>query len=102
MSDTYTPGPWRVERNHNGRAFGVSGATARYDTDLVCDLHGNPNRDRDAELIAAAPRLLEACKLMMRQVSEGQVQVFEDLDDGSVSAFDMLEKIIVELEGKCP
>jgi hypothetical protein len=60
---SHTPGPWAIERNHNGRIFGISALSAKHDLDMVCDLpfqSSNVENDANAKLIAAAPELLKA------------------------------------------
>jgi len=66
----YTPGPWKVERNHHGKVFGVSGPTMKCDLDFVCELSEYRNAtpdavERNARLIAAAPDLLAHLKHMI-------------------------------------
>lgn len=66
----HTPGPWFVDRNHNGIVIGVAPLQGRRnDLDMVCDFLGREPGDdpaADAAIIAAAPDLLEACREAIR------------------------------------
>jgi hypothetical protein len=50
----------------------------------------------NARLIAAAPDLLEACQMLMRQIVEGDTVVFEESD----SACDKIEAAIKKATGE--
>lgn len=64
MDSTHTPGPWMAGVPASGRGGGVNVVAAGGAVAMVYD-HikdgGNPSRDADARLIAAAPDLLAAC-----------------------------------------
>jgi len=53
---SYTPGPWRLERDYNGVPEFVFGG----DT-CVCDFGIEAPKPEDARLIAAAPELYQVC-----------------------------------------
>ena len=58
---SHTPGPWRIERRHDGVPFGISAPeTMTSDTDVLVSFGNNPNIESNATLIAAAPDLLAA------------------------------------------
>ncbi len=82
---SHTPGPWRVED-----AGPNSGNVIRFeiqsDAGDICDIEdpaidGNPNAEANAQLIAAAPELLEACKAaeLARQSIERNMSVIKRL-----------------------
>ena len=94
----YTPGPWRIEKEAVSGAFWISGAF--HD---VCDLYSRvngkcekyPNADGDAALIAAAPDLLEACRMALASLKEAdRIGVFQSLVSTST-----LERAISMAEG---
>ena len=73
----HTPGPWKVDWYHNGRSAEITngaqvGKGYRHITNALPLRDGGPCNDKgislqciaDANLIAAAPELLEACKGM--------------------------------------
>lgn len=61
----HTPGPWTVEAEHLGtnRDFVIEAP----EFGIIADIGGGPevNRRANANLIAAAPELLDACELML-------------------------------------
>ena len=66
MPSSYTPGPWEVVTPPRGAAFGVGHKVEwaqgmKYTDTLVCQGSDKSN----ARLIAAAPELLEALKLVV-------------------------------------
>lgn len=65
----HTPGPWSgpYYDNHPGdRGWWVhNGLEGQDEYAVAVTFTGNPNQEADARLIAAAPDLLEACKLLM-------------------------------------
>ena len=72
MTTKHTPGPWEV--NHTGTGIGVDpvcdavNATFRHDNELM-----RIEAEANANLIAAAPDLLEACIQMVFIASAGEV-----------------------------
>ena len=82
MSTQHTPGPWSVTDGHypsfkeiSGPSFKIS--VVMWATDLTEDDYRK--RDADLHLIAAAPELLEALKLAVRQNSHDMVMTGEEL-----------------------
>lgn len=64
----HTPGPWVVDRNHYGTAFGVAPAKGRrHDLDMICDIYKNHHGDTEANtiLISAAPDYYAGVELML-------------------------------------
>lgn len=84
-------GEWRIERRHDGKPFGISSPeTMRDDTDCLCLFgpHIGEHHDTEAHanLIAAAPELLAACKEALadyRKAYDGDE--FEDKENYVVS-----------------
>ena len=114
MSDTtstakHTPGPWKAEKyciwanNHNGSVY-IAGTQTGIDTD---------QQKANARLIAAAPDLLEAAKIVAywelsdSQLTESTRGEFADgVGGGRVNrqdyrkAFDTLRAAIAKAEGR--
>lgn len=88
----HTPGPWEIEKNEkqNFTCF-VQGQ----DTNLICRVYDYPDSP-DTHLIAAAPELLEACKLAVNKLLEWEGN-FTDFNKGTVR-FE-IEKAIAKAEG---
>jgi len=54
----HTPGPWSISTDHNFKSRQV----VSNQDQLICELHyHHKEMDNNAQLIAAAPELLEAC-----------------------------------------
>lgn len=62
MSDStrYTPGPWTIEPRKCGFGFWVMTQDK-----AVCEIMHDDKSEADARLIAAAPELLEALRMVM-------------------------------------
>lgn len=75
----HTPGPWRVERNANNSAFtnGLiirptdTGAHGEWVADVGSQI--DPQRIANANLIAAAPELLQACKAILADIVDAKM-----------------------------
>lgn len=65
MKTKHTPGPWKIE-GQNIIGNEING--------FICTWSG---RKKDANLIAAAPDLLEACKHVLENLSEESEEVWE-------------------------
>lgn len=86
----HTPGPWIVTRQYvvgprdesDSQGFGMVVG--------VADVYGD-NRNQDARLIAAAPDMLEALKLV---ADSGKFSCFDDL------AWDAVNAAIAKAEGR--
>lgn len=63
----YTPGPWRVECGASYAYRVVASTKSRKSVKAVCQVGGffREDREANAQLISAAPDLLEACKAVV-------------------------------------
>jgi len=59
----HTPGPWQANKWAPG--FEVCAPGSHY---TICSLAGYNNEEANAQLIAAAPDLLEACKMALATI----------------------------------
>ena|SRR5436309_2166926 len=67
----HTPGPWTVTQYSSGAEIyarvplkdGTRGEPFLLVAEVASDRHNDPQGNANAHLIAASPRLLEACKL---------------------------------------
>ncbi len=110
----HTPGPWviasgshvcgrwtgmvRIEASEdfhsNGQDYPDGGSTKSY-TNVVCGLSGHSETAiANANLIAAAPDLLAACKAVDELESDGYV-----IPKGHLAAFTAVRKAIAKAEG---
>ena len=73
----HTPGPWSVERSNKHGIIWIDAAESRLGD--ICDLYhitasdqlvAKDNAEANAKLIAAAPDLLEACKMFAEWLHE--------------------------------
>ena len=69
---THTPGPWRIRGKRDGliTVETVATAPAGYGlpvANVLCHSYMQDPSEANAMLIAAAPELLEACKLVLAQ-----------------------------------
>lgn len=72
MNAKHTPGPWRRALSGAANQPGTI-IVAQGDSRYVASVNYRGSVDRtsaDADLIAAAPELLETCKRLMEQISE--------------------------------
>ena len=95
MKDTkeksaHTPGPWVVKHDKNGLPFiGVASDPWTYPGTVA-----TVEQEKDARLIAAAPELLEQCKLFEKVLSELVVMGEADIEDR-----DKLREILAKVDG---
>ena len=68
-SSENTPGPWKITRNNSGKIMGIYSDDGLMSTgsDVVAEFEFRPPHEANARLIAAAPRLLDACKEAMEE-----------------------------------
>ena len=87
--DTFTPGPWVVERSSEKSGWSgisVKAPSGAYLANLVFQL--TENERANARLIAAAPALLEALQSLMRTIDSARgkpVTFFDGMRDCSVT-----------------
>ena len=71
MSANHTPAPWHVEFRQNYGGTKSAEHIVSENGDLICEgIHWNKNGEADAQLIAAAPELLEALEEVL--LTEGR------------------------------
>lgn len=77
MSAKHTPGPWRVKRSESKPAFNVVGTKVGCKYKIArCPYISDDDKqeaEANAKLIAAAPELLKALKLMLSRFKGSQV-----------------------------
>ncbi len=64
---THTPGPWVVSSYNKGKQLRVRAKHGSLGLH-VCGLHINDNREANARLIAASPKMLSACQTAYSQM----------------------------------
>ncbi len=91
MSDTtFTPGPWKVVTHYGkdrlindetGKSFSVVlPDPGSFPEDIICEVWGQEHDDAaNASLIAAAPELLECCKLALNAFERNDAINWDDL-----------------------
>ncbi len=86
----YTPGPWKSEEN---RVFQVEHSTFRV---AICtsNIAEYSEEVANAKLIAAAPDLLEACKITL------EIKKLMDESGGATFEVEGLEQAIAKAEGE--
>ena len=87
---TFTPGPWVVKHDKKGLPFiGVAADPWTYPGTVA-----TVEQEKDARLIAAAPELLEQCKLFEKVLNELVVMGEADIEER-----DKLREILAKVEG---
>jgi len=90
---THTPGPWVVKHDEKGLPFiGVESDPLTYNGTIA----SVDTSEKDARLIAAAPELLEQCKLFEKLLT---VMIMEG-DSGADLERDNLRAIMDRVEGE--
>ena len=90
---THTPGPWVVKHDEKGLPFiGVESDPLTYNGTIA----SVDTSEKDARLIAAAPELLEQCKLFEKLLT---VMIMEG-DSGADLERDNLRAILDRVEGE--
>ena len=89
---TFTPGPWVVKHDKQGRPFiGVASDPWTYQGTVATVDTGTG----DARLIAAAPELYEQCKLFERAITELMMQG----ETGGYEELEKLREILAQVDG---
>ena len=88
---TFTPGPWVVKHDKKGLPFiGVASDPWTYPGTVA-----TVEQEKDARLIAAAPELLEQCKLFEKVLTH----LINSGDSGADLERDKLREILAKVEG---
>jgi hypothetical protein len=98
----HTLGPWHVEGEFDAEAeitiMSVHGYTICEISPAVGDWE--PDEIANAHLFAAAPELLEACQITLRQIDQGGIHSKIEKDGSYTSAETMLRRAIAKAEGR--
>ena len=88
---TFTPGPWVVKHDKQGRPFiGVASDPWTYQGTVA-----TVNQRRDARLIAAAPELYEQCKLFERVI----VELLMQGETGTDETLEEVRAVLAKVDG---
>lgn len=89
---TYKPGPWRQykQQDHGGKDIGWRVEQTGTEID-ICHVYGCPNAERHARLIASAPTMLIAMKVMLNCANT--LDVYK-----GAAVLDMMKEIIQSIE----
>lgn len=87
----YTPGPWEARKHHDDSHWFVDHQQGGEGYTLVDELS-----EGDANLIASAPDLLEACEVAFNRLRE------ESLQWGSKTSEGIVENAIIKATGERP
>lgn len=88
---SHTPGPWFFDLNTGGLDYSIYESAANsVERDYYSGALAEVNSESNARLIAAAPELLEACKLMVDDQSP----------ENHLHNLEMLRLAIAKAEGK--
>jgi hypothetical protein len=106
---SHTPGPWNIGDENNqccevllGTLHNLTANVDRQDSNTGQIVITRDEMLANARLMAAAPDLLEACKLLMEHIKEGLVSVYEERADNGqpgVSACEAIESAIAKATG---
>ena len=91
---TFTPGPWMIEDCTPGESTGLRFEVGTKDSVIARTTDGWKEAHANARLIAAAPELLEQCKLFEKVLNELVVMGEADIEDR-----DKLREILAKVEG---
>ena len=90
----FTPGPWQIEDCTPGESTGLRFEVGTKDSVIARTTDGWKEAHANARLIAAAPELLEQCKLFEKVLNELVVMGEVDIEDR-----DKLREILAKVEG---
>ena len=91
---THTPGPWQIEDCTTGESTGLRFEVGTEDSVIARTTDGWKEARANARLIAAAPELLEQCKLFEKVLCELVVMGEADIEDR-----DKLREVLAKVEG---
>ena len=88
---TFTPGPWVIKHDKKGLPFiGVESDPWKYAGTVA-----TVEQEKDARLIAAAPELLEQCKLFEKVLTH----LINSGDSGADLERDKLREVLAKVDG---
>jgi hypothetical protein len=94
--ETFTPGPWSIEDCTPGESTGLRFAINSKDNVIARTTDGWKEAQANARLIAAAPELLEQCKLFEKCLT----YLINSGDSGADLERDNLRAILDKVEGE--
>lgn len=83
----YTEGDWRVKKFKGEDEYGVVLSGKPF---VVAKMTHCPSAEANAKLIAAAPKLLKACKKILQDYKDNFIEPGEDLE--------LVKQVIIEAE----
>jgi hypothetical protein len=100
---TFTPGPWQIEDCTPGESTGLRFEVATKDSVIARTTDGWKEAHANARLIAAAPDLLEQCKLFEKVLKAiGDMGYKDEIDLDSLSwcmRTTELREVLAKVEG---
>jgi hypothetical protein len=92
---TFTPGPWQIEDCTPGESTGLRFEVGTKDSVIARTTDGWKEARANARLIAAAPELLEQCKLFEKCLTF----LINSGDSGADLERDKLREVLAKVEG---
>ena len=92
---TFTPGPWEIQDAGPGTIRGLRFRVVTKDSIIARTTDGWKEARANARLIAAAPELLEQCKLFEKVLSH----LINSGDSGADLERDKLREVLAKVEG---
>jgi len=92
---TFTPGPWQIEDCTPGESTGLRFEVGTKDSVIARTTDGWKEARANARLIAAAPELLEQCKLFEKCLT----YLINSGDSGADLERDKLREVLAKVEG---
>jgi len=92
---THTPGPWQIEDCTPGESTGLRFKVGTKDSVIARTTDGWKEARANARLIAAAPELLEQCKLFEKVLTH----LINSGDSGADLERDKLREVLAKVEG---
>jgi len=107
MTSKHTPGPWySSEKTTDSKTViwahgkGVTGPNSTNPSKYVAELYDSNDTPANARLIAAAPELLEACKLAINNfiMARKQVGAYNTLNENEKLAYELEQEAFIAME----
>ena len=92
---THTPGPWQIDDCTPGESTGLRFEVGTKDSVIARTTDGWKEAHANARLIAAAPELLEQCKLFEKVLTH----LINSGDSGADLERDKLREVLAKVEG---